>query len=183
MLRFCIGCLFSFFLFPGLIGQNLEPVDVLSHNTTSFHSSNTASQIVRDEEGDVIVGWRSARQGLLYSNIYVQKVLRSGESEWEMDGVPVCRYPANQDNFSIVSDGFGGAVVVWEDFRRGSDAPAVFAQRINLRGEALWGNDGLFLCESPGGQRNPQIASDGENGFYVIWEDARTGINESDIYW
>lgn len=182
MHRLCIGWIFGVLLFSPVFGQAPKPVDVLAHNTTSFHSANSASQIVRDEEGNVVTGWRSSRQGLSYSNVYVQKVSESGKTEWEMDGVPVCRYPANQDNFSLVSDGFGGVVAVWEDLRRGSDLPAVYAQRINLRGEALWGNDGLMLCNSKGAQRNPQVASDGANGFYVVWEDARVGINESDIY-
>lgn len=100
----------------------------------------------------------------------------------EMDGTPVCPYPANQDNFKMVSDHYGGVIVVWEDNRDGPDQTSIFAQRLNLRGESLWGREGLRICSSKGAQRNPRITSDNKQGFYILWEDSRTSINEYDLY-
>lgn len=174
-------------LFFGIGSGNLwcqinRPIEVLSHNTTSKGSSNTSSQIVRDPDGSVIVAWRSFRKGLPYSSIYLQKVDEKGEMEWEQDGTPVCPFPSNQSNFHIASDGYGGVVVVWEDHRNGSDRPSVYAQRINLRGEPLWGKDGLRICNQNGAQRNPKIVSDGKKSYYLVWEDGRGGGEETDIY-
>jgi hypothetical protein len=149
---------------------------------TSFRSMNLSGQMVRSGEDALIVGWRSARRGVPYNNIYLQKVNHEGIAFWEADGTPLCPYPANQDAFCMVEDGFGGLVVVWEDYRHGLDAPAIYAQRINLRGEPLWGMEGLRICDSPAGQRKPRIISDLENGFYVVWEDFRQGNEAADLY-
>lgn len=140
------------------------------------------SQIVRSQDGDVIVGWRSARQNVPFNNIYLQKLDPQGRIQWETDGTPLSPYPANQNNFSMIGDGYGGVVVVWEDYRFGSDYPAIYAQRINLRGEPLWGRDGARICAMQGAQRKPKVVSDLKDGFFVVWEDSRKGINESDIY-
>lgn len=169
-------------LSASLKGQIGKPVDILSHNTTSHKAFDTQSQIVHGLDGDVITGWRSARKGLAYTGIFLQKLDAKGNWVWEADGVPVCPFPANQDNFQMVSDNFGGIIVVWEDSRLGADHPVIYAQRLNLRGEPLWGRGGLQLCKNPGAQRNPQLVSDNKNGFYIIWEDSRNGITEYDLY-
>lgn len=165
-----------------LMGQIGEPMDILPHNTTSYKAFDTQSQIVHGLEGDVIVGWRSARKGLPFTGIFLQKVDEDGNWVWEADGVPVCPFSANQDHFQIVSDNYGGVIVVWEDYRFGPDSPAIFAQRLNLRGEPLWGINGFQVCKNPGAQRNPQLVSDNKTGFYIVWEDSRAGIIEYDLY-
>ncbi len=165
-----------------LLGQIGDPVDILTHNTTSYKAFDSESQIVHGLDGDVIVGWRSSRKGLSYTSIYLQKLDMKGDWVWEADGVPICPYSANQDHFQMVSDNFGGVIVVWEDYRNGPDQPAIFAQRLNLRGEPLWGNDGLQICRNIGAQRNPRLVTDHKNGFYIIWEDSRAGITEYDLY-
>ncbi|MEM7039029.1 MAG: hypothetical protein AAF570_18765, partial [Bacteroidota bacterium] len=180
ILRF--GWLLGFFL-PMLVqGQGEGTFDILSENVTSYRSYNSMSQVVQSNDGSVIVGWRSARQGVPYNSIFLQKVDKTGKKIWEKDGTPLCPFSANQANFSMVSDGFGGVVVIWEDYRFGNEKPSIYAQRINLRGEPLWGRDGARICESKAPQRKPRVISDLNNGFYMVWEDARAGINESDLY-
>ncbi len=171
-------CLFPICLFA----QQRGTFSILDANVTSYRSVNSMSKVARSGESDVIVGWRSARLGVPYYNIYIQKMDQAGKVQWEQDGVPLCPFPANQTDFSMVEDGYGGIVVVWEDYRKGSDLPILFAQRINLRGEPLWGKDGLRLCEINGPQRKPQIISDLNKGFYIVWEDYRRGYDDSDLY-
>ncbi len=165
-----------------LFGQIGDPVDLLSHNTTSHKAFDTRSAIVHGESGYVIIGWQSSRVGLPHSGIYLQKLDSKGDWIWEADGVPICPYPANQDHFQMVSDNFGGVIVVWEDYRNGQDQPSIFAQRLNIRGEPQWGKSGLEICRNKGVQRNPRLASDNKNGFYILWEDSRAGLNEYDLY-
>lgn len=149
---------------------------------TSFRSMNLSGQMVRSGDDALFIGWRSARRGVPYNNIYLQKVDHNGKPFWEADGTPLCPFPANQDAFSMVEDGYGGLVVVWEDYRHGLDVPAIYGQRINMRGEPLWGIDGLRICDSKAGQRKPRVISDLENGFYVVWEDFRQSTDAADIY-
>lgn len=172
----------AFWLPLALWGQQRGIFNVLEANVTSFRSVNSLSHVARSGDSDVIVGWRSARQGVPYYNIYIQKLDQAGKILWEKDGVPLCPFPANQTDFSMVEDGYGGIVVVWEDYRFGSDLPVLYAQRINLRGEPMWGKDGLRICDIKGGQRKPQIISDLSKGFFVVWEDFRKGYDDSDVY-
>lgn len=177
-----IGWLLLILMPLSLAAQQPKAFDIIEANTTSYRSYNTSSQVISSTDDEVIVGWRSARKDIPYNNIYLQKVDPRGELHWEKDGTPLCPFPANQSNFSMVSDGYGGVVVVWEDYRFGPDHPVVYGQRINLRGEPLWGREGLRICTEGREQRKPQIVEDYDKGFYIVWEDFRRGQSESDIY-
>src|SRR5262245_40728378 len=73
--------------------------------------------IVEDGSGGTIIGWTDARNGSL--DIYAQRVSGGGAMLWVDDGVPVCTAPGDQSNLSILVDGQGGAIFVWEDERVG----------------------------------------------------------------
>lgn len=178
-LRLAIFLLISWF---SISLQSLAQVELVPPIVTSFESYNNESRLELSMEDGVITCWRSARKDLPYTHLYLQKTDKHGNNVWEADGTPVCPFPANQTNFSMVSDGYGGVVVVWEDGRKGNDHPTIYAQRINLRGEPLWGNNGLEISTSPGEQRHPKIVSDLKAGFYIVWYDGRKGYNEGDIY-
>lgn len=156
--------------------------DILEPIVTSYRSTNSGAQLVRSGDSDVIIGWRSSRRGVPYNQIYIQKIDQGGHLLWEQDGSPLCAVSSNQTSFSMVEDGYGGVIVAWEDYREGPDAPLVYVQRINMRGEQLWGLEGLRVCTGSRGQRKPQLISDLEGGFYLVWEDHRQGMDEPDIY-
>ncbi len=92
----------------------------------------------------------------------------------------VCTAPGDQSDPQVVSDGGGGAVVVWVD-RRGADAD-VYASHLLVSGvrDPAWPVDGLALCAAGGDQLRPRVVFDGDHGFVVAWEDARRG--ERDVY-
>ena len=73
---------------------------------------------------------------------------------------------------SLISDGAGGAIVVWEDGRNGNFD--LFAQKISADGVVQWTPTGVPIAVEPGDQRNPQVVSDGAGGAVVVWQDART---------
>jgi hypothetical protein len=80
----------------------------------------------------------------------------------------------------IVSDGQGGAIVSWTDYRTGTTAD-IYAQRVNSTGAVQWTATGIIICTSAGDQIKSQLVSDGNNGAYIVWEDHRNAGN-SDIY-
>jgi hypothetical protein len=80
----------------------------------------------------------------------------------------------------IVSDGVGGAVMSWTDYRTGTTAD-IYAQRVSSTGAVLWTPTGVIICTSAGDQIKSQIVSDGNSGAYITWEDHRNAGN-SDIY-
>jgi hypothetical protein len=131
---------------------------------------------VSDGAGGMIVTWSDRRSGNL--NIYVQRVNSAGASQWTADGVALCTATGDQWEPKIASDGAGGAVVSWYDYRGGSTAD-IYAQRVNASGVVLWTGNGVVLCAATGDQYNVAIAPDGAAGAIVAWQDTRAG---TDIY-
>jgi len=85
----------------------------------------------------------------------------------------------NQQSPAIVSDGAGGAIIVWEDQRNGSNYD-IYAQRLDANGQALWTADGVIICSATGDQNYPQLIADGEGGAIIVWQDNYSG--NDDIY-
>jgi hypothetical protein len=91
-----------------------------------------------------------------------------------------------------VTDGQGGAIVVWKEYRDGDpyldDIGDVYAQRILPDGTRApgWPTGGLPLCTAPGAQQALVAVPDGYGGALVAWEDYRSQVSSpntaSDIY-
>jgi len=135
-------------------------------------------QICSDGVGGAIMTWRDYRSG--YADIYTQKVNSSGNVQWTTNGVAICTANNEQGYPQICSDGAGGAIITWQDFRSGGHDD-IYAQRIDSDGVVQWTPDGVTICTVFNGQTNPQICSDGLGGAIIIWEDNRNGVL-NDIY-
>ena len=134
--------------------------------------------IIADGSGDDIAVWTDARNGNL--DIYAQKLTQNGYSVWIADGAAVCKDMAAQSSPHAISDGAGGAIVVWEDSRGGTKD--IYAQRIDGFGSVLWTTNGLPVCNAANDQVGPVIISDGSGGAIVAWTDDRAGVGSSDVY-
>jgi hypothetical protein len=137
--------------------------------------------IVSDGAGGAIVTWMDSRSGTS-NDIYAQRVNAAGAPQWSADGVALCTAANAQYDPTIASDGAGGAIVTWDDYRSypsgnsNFDSYAdIYAQRVNAAGAPQWTTDGVALCTITGGQYNPTIASDGAGGAIVTWFDYRGG--------
>ena len=101
----------------------------------------------------------------------------TGLIQWQKDGVPLVTAYGNQRQPQIVTDGAGGALAVWEDYRPYYDpfAPAdLYAQRVSTDGQTLWQQDGILVAQ-PGNQTDPRLISDGQGGAIVAWRDDHAG--------
>jgi len=101
-----------------------------------------------------------------------------GGIAWGSAGKPVCTASGNQENMRMVPDDFGGAIIVWEDYRSGN--ADIYAQRIDKDGAPLWNSDGVMVSTASNSQLKPVIIGDGSGGAIIAWEDYRNGI--CDIY-
>jgi predicted lipoprotein with Yx(FWY)xxD motif len=156
-------------------------IDPFENNAVCTAANNQYSpQIVNDGSGGVIITWNDLRNGS-GSDIYVQKINSSGLVQWTTDGVPVCTAAGDQFSPQIVSDGSGGAIITWYDYRDGGN-PDIYVQKINLSGEVQWTTDGVPVCTVTGDQYLPQIVNDGLGGAIIAWNDVRIGGSGSDIY-
>src|SRR5262249_49841222 len=92
------------------------------------------------------------------------------QAAWQSGGIPVCTGPMEQRPSAVVSDGSGGAVVVWKD--QASHQP--YAQRIDAGGNAVWPLNGVPVSTiADVFARDLVAASDGAGGVFVAWADRR----------
>ena len=140
--------------------------------------------IVSDGAGGAIVAWQDGRSAASGFDIYAQHVLASGRVDpgWPADGAALCTAPGPQTSPKIASDGAGGAIVTWTDFRLGGANADVFAQHLLSSGavDPVWPADGRPVALVAGTQFDPTIVADGSRGAIVAWSDARDG--QFDIY-
>jgi len=133
---------------------------------------------ISDARGGAIVVWKDFRNGNW--DYYAQRLTDLGAAVWTYDGLAVCTEATNQQGRATVSDGEGGVVLAWYDYRNGNDD--IFAQRVNASGVVSWTAGGVTVCNQASLQRQPSLASDGTGGAIVFWEDNRGGGVASDIY-
>ncbi len=93
----------------------------------------------------------------------------------------ICVQPYNQQSAKIVSDGNGGAVIVWEDYRNDPFQmnADIYAQRIDKNGNIKWATNGIAISTNSSHQSNPNIHYANGN-IIIIWNDHRNG--NVDIY-
>ncbi len=135
-------------------------------------------QIVTDGSGGAIFVWQDYR-AVTTSGIYAQRVNSAGAVQWATNGVAICTVAIAGSRPKIISDGSGGAIIVWEDWRGGNYD--IYAQRVDGAGAVQWATNGVPLCTAVGEQSVPQITTDGSGGAIVVWQDYRSGTNY-DIY-
>ncbi len=134
--------------------------------------------IVPDDSSGVIIVWEDRRKGFDSLDVYAQRVDGDGYVKWTIDGVAVCNATNIQIYARIVTDGDGGAIIVWGDKRSGSHD--IYAQRLDRNGTSLWTRNGILVCGAQGDQHGPSIVSDGAGGAIIAWKDFRD--NHDDYY-
>ncbi|MBS0010090.1 MAG: T9SS type A sorting domain-containing protein [Bacteroidales bacterium] len=133
--------------------------------------------IIGDGDGGAIIAWQDTRSGNY--DIYAQRINAEGEFQWTEHGIPVCSAAQNQQSAAIVSDGEGGAIIVWQDERNGTHD--IYAQRLNGSGEMLWAANGVAVTTATNNQSEPVAISDNAGGIIITWWDYRSD-QFADIY-
>jgi hypothetical protein len=136
-----------------------------------------APQIVGDGYGGFYATWYDFRGGGT-SDIYAQGLANNYTFRWTSNGIAVCTAANNQDSHVLVTDGSGGIIVAWRDYR--NSEYDLYAQRISAGGSPQWATDGIALCTGNSTQNYPRMVSDGAGGAVVSWVDSRNGY--TDIY-
>ena len=146
------------------------PISTAASNQHNF-------QLVSDDQGGGIIAWQDWRN-LNNDNIYVQKVDSTGAVQWTSDGVAVCTESHTQQYTKLISNGQGGAIIAWEDFRNGNDD--LYAQAVDSTGTVQWTTDGVAVCRAANDQSSLQLVSNGQSGAIIVWQDSRNG--NDDLY-
>jgi hypothetical protein len=138
--------------------------------------------VASDGLGGAFVVWNDYRSHQSM-DIYIQHFDANGNRTWGAGGVPVAAEIENQFNSHVISDGVGGAIIVWTDGRAGNGDYDIYAQRLDHDGTVLWAANGLPVTEGvPGGQVWNAIVADNSGGAIIVWEDGRKNNGDTDIY-
>ncbi|HKW15848.1 MAG TPA: T9SS type A sorting domain-containing protein [Candidatus Krumholzibacteria bacterium] len=133
-----------------------------------------------DGAGGTIIAWEDYRSGTNY-DVYAQRIDAMGNVKWTTDGVVVTNAINHQSHVVIASDGAGGAIIAWQDYRSGSSYD-IYAQRVNATGIAQWAPGGVAISTATFDQYFPTMTSDGAGGAILEWTDYRSGAGVGDIY-
>lgn len=141
-------------------------------------------QICADANNGAIITWGDTRQSPTESDIYIQHINTDGAVLWGLDGSSIISTAGNQLLPTIISNGDGGAIVSWTDYRNGLHAD-IFCQQFDSSGFAQWSGSviigGTAVCTEPSSQSSAtSIVSGGVYGAIVVWKDDRNG--NTDIF-
>ena len=139
-------------------------------------------EIISDGAGGSIIVWQTYYSYNDSPDIYAQRLDSEGYPLWPAGGVSICSALNGQYKPQIVSDGAGGAIVAWTDFRNGN--ADIYAQRIDPDGDPVWEVDGIAVCtvlDTFGWWMKSRISMvERPGGAIMTWYDNRAG--EEDIY-
>jgi predicted lipoprotein with Yx(FWY)xxD motif len=167
----------AFLIVPGAALSQPWDLDGIAVCTANNDQITTA--IVSDGSGGSIIAWQDYRNGNY--DIYAQRMSAVGLVLWTMNGVAICTLDSSQQQPQLVSDGSGGAIIAWQDFRNGNFD--IYAQRVNSSGSAQWAANGVTICTAAFDQLNIAMTGDGLGGAVLTWEDNRSNVVECpDIY-
>jgi len=106
----------------------------------------------------------------LFLTIIVATFASTASAQWQTNGVPLCTTGGQRYYPVSVSDGSGGAIVIWVDNRYNNWD--IYAQRVNAAGVPQWAADGVAIGTGPSvfeSYIRPAITPDGSGGAIVTW--------------
>ena len=113
----------------------------------------------------------------LLINIFLMASLAFGQFDWPDNGAPIRQGLHIEWQRTGDANSDGSMIYAWSDCRNG--IRDVIAQKIDVDGNNLWGENGVVVVKAEGRQEDPQLVSDNNGGAYIIWADYR---HESDTY-
>jgi hypothetical protein len=95
-------------------------------------------RLIADGSGGAIIVWEDDRSGTFY-HVFAQRMDRAGVAQWPTDGVAIAlaenQVLSGQLLPQLVSDGTGGAIIVWTDDRNNATSVTdIYAQGVTADG-------------------------------------------------
>lgn len=132
---------------------------------------NSNPPAVTDGKGGAYYVWYGPDSSMIGNfHTYLQHVDSNGNPLWQDKGIRVSSTDLFQSSPTVISDGSGGAIVLWVQGPNTMDYSDknLAAQRVSSSGQLLWGGDGIAV--TTGGNVAQQIiVSDNSGGALVGW--------------
>ncbi|MCK4352053.1 T9SS type A sorting domain-containing protein [candidate division WOR-3 bacterium] len=137
-------------------------------------SNQARPRIVSDGAGGAIIVWYDERKGEDSVRVYGQRIDADGSPQWATEGIPITTWGTLGSSYTgavypTISDGSGGAIIVWRNFSYGDYWKYVYAQRVDAGGNLLWDPNGAMVCTTGSDGSDPAITSDGSGGAIIAW--------------
>jgi hypothetical protein len=154
------------------------PPNGIPVGSTGIVQEQGGGLVAPDGLGGLFVTWREERiNSITGPDVYLQHVLPNGviDSRWPMGGLPIVTQPDFQTPSLLISDQYGGAILMWIDYRSGHSD--IYAQRVGADGQIVagWTPQGTPVCLAPVDQEPESLCPDGAGGAYFAWDDYRDG--------
>jgi hypothetical protein len=123
-----------------------------------------------------VVVWHDYRSTTQY-DIYAQKLNSTGNVSWGSTDKLVNQNSdsADQGRPTVAVDSNGYAIVVWYDERNGDTDDDIYAQMLDLGGNAQWGSTDKKVNQNSDSEMQlyPEVAVDSNDDAIVVWHDTR----------
>ena len=138
---------------------------------TDGSADQSIPRIVPDGANGAITTWTDGR-----GEVYAQRLNNLGVPLWLYQGEPLTAVSGVQNDPILASDGAGGAVAAWRDFRNGSGD--IYAQRIDGTGSDYWPANGVPVLTGSFTKNMDALVEDGKGGVLMSeWDDRSGDIN------
>ncbi len=148
-------------------------------------------QMVSDDAGGIVATWQDNRAATADGDIWAQRLNASGVPQWTANGIAVCIQAGSNQSAATIIKGGGGYIISWLDPRAAISNRNLYANSIDANGATTWTTaaaGGKVICTATGHQPSTStisglnLISDGSNGAIFIWDDAREGNTDVNIY-
>jgi hypothetical protein len=129
------------------------------------------SLIAASGDGSTWMAWFDQRGGT-YA-VYAQRLDAQGNETFAHGGILVSGNPQSTSlqGWDMISDGAGGCVIAFTDTRNGPDLD-VYAYRLDVAGNQLWGANGVTISSNTTSESNPVLALTTDGYFMCAWNDS-----------
>lgn len=139
---------------------------------------------ISDGRSGVIIVWEDQRNSgsQTQRDIFVQRFDSLGFAQWgDSNGLPIAVLPVSERYYDICSDEKGGAFIVWEEYSSNFVQSRIRAQRVNINGDKMWGDSGIYITNEGNKQLRPKITGDNNGGFFIAYESSELVSSEVEL--
>ena len=159
-----------------LYAQKISVTGELLWNTTGLPITTAdcyqLGKMISDGNEGIIIAWENNFCNIF--DIYAHRIDKNGNKKWNSFGVPICTEENDQFSLEMISDGKGGAIIIWRDDRNGGYFN-IYAQRIDYDGNVKWIPNGIPVCVGNYKQLTSGIVEDQKGGAIILYEDYQNG--------
>jgi len=104
-------------------------------------------------------------------NSYVQRIDADGNLLWGPLPISVCANDDDPQGLVVAVDALGVTFLAWRDAKPYSAYSYIYAQKLDINGNVLWGSNGVTAAPNNWWEETPTIIYDGVGGAIMAWRD------------